>query len=109
MEDSEFKPRGGRRRRARGRPFRKGHSGNPAGRPVGSRNKAIIAAEALLEGQAEALSQQVIERALAGSDLALKLCLDHILAPRRERLVNFAMPPIRGAGDLAAAAGAITA
>jgi len=52
MSESELKPRRGRRGRARGRPFAKGQSGNSAGRPVGSRNKAIIAAEALLEGQA---------------------------------------------------------
>ena len=34
------------RRRARGRPFDKGRSGNPDGRPAGSRNKAPLAAGA---------------------------------------------------------------
>jgi hypothetical protein len=34
----------------RGRPFEKGRSGNPAGRRIGSCNKATIAAAALLEG-----------------------------------------------------------
>jgi len=96
-------------RRPRGRPFGKGHSGNPGGRQHGSRNKATIAALALLEGEAERLGRQAIERALAGSDVALKLCLDRIIAPLRDRIVEFAMPPIRDAGDLAAAAGAITA
>ena len=105
FNDSLVKPQ----RRPRGRPFDKGRSGNPAGRPAGSRNKATLAAEVLLDGQSGALTQMAVDRAFAGSDLALKLCLDRILAPRRERIVRFALPPITGAVDLAAALGAITA
>ena len=52
---------------------------------------------------------QAVERALEGSDLALKLCLDRILAPRRERTVNFALPPIESPADLSAALGAVAA
>lgn len=36
--------------------FRKGHSGNPLGRPRGTRNKATIAAEALFEREMDAVS-----------------------------------------------------
>ena len=92
-----------------GRPFVKGQSGNPAGRRPGSRNRATLIAEILLQGQSEALMQKAVERALEGSDLALKLCLDRILAPRRERTVQFALPPIESPADLAAALGAVTA
>jgi hypothetical protein len=66
-------------------------------------------AELLLEGQSEALARKAVERALEGSDLALKLCLDRILAPRRERTVRFALPPIDSPADLAAALGAVAA
>ncbi len=97
------------RRRPRGRPFAKGQSGNPAGRRPGSRNRATLAAEILLQGQSEALTQKAVERALAGSDFALKICLDRILAPRRERTVRFALPPIESSADLAAALGAVAA
>ena len=45
--------------------FRKGHSGNPAGRPPGTRNKAADSAELLLEGEAEALTRKAVELALA--------------------------------------------
>src|SRR5262249_39105368 len=71
-----------KQRRAGGRPFQKGQSGNLAGRPPGSRNEATLAAEILLEGEAEALTRQAIELALEGDRTALKLCLERIL-PRR--------------------------
>jgi hypothetical protein len=97
------------RRRPPGRPFAKGQSGNPAGRRRDHRNRATLAAEILLEGQSEALTRKAVERALEGSDVALKLCLDRILAPRRERTVHFALPPIESPADLAAALGAVAA
>ena len=93
-------------RDARGR-FEKGRSGNPAGRPCGARNKTTLAAEALFDSEAEALSRKAIELALGGSEGALRLCLDRIIAPRRERPIQLAVPPIRSASDIAAAMAAI--
>ena len=87
----------------RGRPFAKGQSGNPAGRAFGSRNKATMAAQKLLADEAEALT----EAALAGDPTAMRLCLERILP--RDRAVRFALPPIRSAGDIAEAMGAVTA
>ena len=92
----------------RGRPFQKGQSGNPAGRRRGSRNRASLAAEALLDGETEALTRKAVELARAGDPTALKLCLARMLAPRRERAVPFRLPPIRSAADLEAAMGAVT-
>jgi hypothetical protein len=84
-----------------GRPFQKGQSGNPQGRPPGARSRAARLAEALLAGEAEALIRKMIERALAGDPLALKLCADRLLAPLRERAVQIALPALREAGDIA--------
>ena len=97
------------RRAARGRPFEKGQSGNPGGRLPGSRNRATLAAEALLDGEADALTRRAVELAIEGDPTALKLCLERILAPRRERVVRFALPPIESAADIARAMGAVTA
>jgi hypothetical protein len=90
-------------KRARGRPFPKGQSGNPGGRPRGSSNRATRAAEMLLDGEATALTRKAVELALAGDQAALRLCLDRTVAPRRERAVELALPPIRSADDILAA------
>ena len=93
----------------RGRPFKKGQSGNPRGRPFGSRNKASLAAEALLDGEAGRLTRRAVELADGGDPTALRLCLERIVAPRRERAVRFSLPPIRSPADLATAMGAVAA
>jgi Family of unknown function (DUF5681) len=87
-------------RRGQGRPFQKGQSGNPAGRPRGSTNRATRAAELLLDGEATALTRKAVELALAGDPAALRLCLDRTVAPRRDRSVELALPPIRSTADI---------
>jgi Family of unknown function (DUF5681) len=97
-----------RPRGPRGRPFEKGRSGNPGGRRTGSRNKATLAAAALLEGEAAALTRKAVELALVGDPTAMRLCLERILPPCRERSVEFALPPIESAADIAGAMKAVT-
>ena len=46
--------------------------------------------------------------ALAGDSTALRLCLDRILPPRRERLVNFKLPRLKAPDDAAEAMAALT-
>jgi hypothetical protein len=81
--------------RSRGRPFEKGRSGNPAGRRRGSRNKATLAAAALLAGESEALTRKAVQMALAGDPTAMRLCMERVLPPCRERTVKFSLPPIK--------------
>lgn len=88
----------------RGRPFAKG---NP-GRPKGARHRVTLAAEALLDGEAEGLTRKAIELALADDVVALRLCLERILPPRRERMVAFSLPPVRSAAEMGAAMAAIS-
>ena len=62
--------------------FDKGHSGNPAGRPKGSLNGTTIAAQQILDSDAEKLTRKAVQLALEGNLMALRICLDRIL-PRR--------------------------
>ena len=89
--------------------FKPGQSGNPNGRPQGSRNAATLALESLLDGQAEALTQKAIDLALAGDLGALRICLDRILPPRKDRPVAFEIPPINTIEDAPKVMAAVTA
>src|SRR5919199_5444647 len=91
----------------RGRPFPKGVSGNPAGRPKGLRNRATLAAEALLDGEAEALTRKAIEMAKAGDCAAIRLCMERLVPPRKDRPVMFDLPRLETASDSVKAAAAI--
>ena len=77
-------------------------SGN-AGKPKGSRNKATVAIESLLEGQAEALTK----KALVGDSVALRLCMDRIAPPPKDAAVTFSMPIMSNVLDAAEAAGSV--
>ena len=105
MAENSLHPRA--KQRVRGRPFVKGQSGNPAGRPRGSKNHRTLAARELLDGEAGALTRKAIEMAMAGDAGAMRLCLERILAPRRDPEVRFDLPPIRDAGDIAGAMAAV--
>ena len=87
--------------------FKSGQSGNPSGRPKGALNKATLATQALLDGEAEALTRKVVELAKDGNPVALRLCLERLLPPRKDRPINFTLPKIEGAEDLPKALGAI--
>ena len=91
----------------RGRPFKPGQSGNPAGKPKGARNRSTVAAELLLEGEAQALTRKAIELGLAGDTAALRLCLERLLPPRKDRALSLDLPAIRSAEDAARAVGAV--
>src|SRR5262245_17738907 len=87
--------------------FKPGQSGNPDGRPKGARNRATVAAERLLDGEADALTRKAIELAKDGDTTALRLCIERILPTRKDRPIAFDMPRIETVADSVKAAAAI--
>ena len=87
--------------------FKPGQSGNPAGKPKGTRNATTLALETLLDGQASALTQKAINLAPAGDMAALRLCLDRILPPRKDSPMAFDLPEMKTVNDAVLAMGAL--
>ncbi len=87
--------------------YQPGQSGNPKGRPKGARNKTTLAVEALLDGEAEAITRKAIEKAKDGDMSAVRLCLDRLVPTVKDRPVTFEMPGIDSAQDAAVAVGAV--
>jgi hypothetical protein len=88
--------------------FQKGQSGNPAGRPRGSRNKATLRMQEMLEQEAGQLVDKAVKMALAGNIGALRLCLDRLVPMRRNELLLYEMPRLQKAADAVAAMARIT-
>ena len=78
-----------------------------SGRPKGSRNKATIAIEKLLQGQAEALTQTAVTKALEGDTVALRLCMERIAPAPKDQPVSFSLPKMNNAMDASKAAGSV--
>ena len=89
--------------------FQKGRSGNPAGRPFGSRNKATVLMQNLLEGEAEAIGRKAIEMAKGGDMAAIRMCMDRLAPARRGAAIACELPPVETSGGAVAAMAAIIA
>ena len=87
-------------------PFNKGTSGNPRGRPKGSRNLVTIRADELFEQmlfgddkKADAIIAKTISMAEEGDTACICLCLDRIAPPRKDRPVYFKLPDTKETKD----------
>src|SRR5262245_35207911 len=87
--------------------FRKGASGNPAGRPKGTGDRRT-ALRTLLEPHAPKLVGKLVERALEGDGLALRICMDRLIPTLKAREEPVKMPgaggTLREQGDAVLAA-----
>ena len=80
--------------------FKKGQSGNPAGRPKGSLNQTTLACQELLKGEAENITRKAIEKALSGDITSLRLCIERILPPRKDNLLSVNLPVVDNQRDM---------
>jgi hypothetical protein len=85
--------------KTRGRPFQPGNKFGK-GRPAGSRNKATLALEALIEGQGEDVVNTIIAAAKNGDLAAAKALLDRLVPTRKSAPLSASLSPISGARDL---------
>ena len=65
--------------------------------------------EALLDGEAAVITRKAIELAKEGDGIALRLCLERILPPRRSRPVTIKLPDVSSAQGVTAALAALVA
>ena len=86
----------------RGRPFPPGNKLG-RGRPRGSRNKATLALQDMLGQHAEALVKKCVVMAMQGDTTAMRLCIERLLAPRKQSPVKFKLPPVATIAELAQA------
>ena len=89
--------------------FQKGQSGNPNGRPLGSRNRSTLFAAQLSPCQADAILARIIGLANNGDPAAMRLCMDRISPRRRGHPVDFELPPLTTPADAKVAVAAISA
>jgi hypothetical protein len=83
--------------------FAPGCSGNPAGKRKGTRNRASLLAEALRDGEGEAVARVVIDKALAGDAAAARFCLTLLSPKPRGRAIALDLPEGSRPGDVVAA------
>uniref|UniRef100_I2Q571 DUF5681 domain-containing protein n=1 Tax=Desulfovibrio sp. U5L TaxID=596152 RepID=I2Q571_9BACT len=98
MAESSLKKE--RKQRGAGKRFEPGQSGNPAGKPKGCRSRAVMAAQALIDGKAEEVVEKALELALAGDGPVLRAILDRLCPPRKDSPVRVTLPAIESAADL---------
>jgi len=77
------------------------------GRPEGSRNKATIALLVMLEAGGSAVTKKVLEMAKAGDIAAVRLVLERLIPPARERRISIKFPRVESAADVTAALAAV--
>jgi hypothetical protein len=62
------------------------------GRVPGSRHRATIAAQTILDGEAEKITRKAVELAISGDPIAMRLCLERLVPPIKDRTLSFALP-----------------
>ena len=81
-------------KKPRGKPFAKGVSGNPAGRPQGSRNRSTALRDLISDDQSEAILNTMIKAAMEGNLTAARYLLDRVAPASHSQSIMIDLPPI---------------
>ena len=68
--------------------FRPGMSGNPNGRPKGSKNKATLLAMSILDEEAEKITRAIVQKAVNGDETAMRLCFERLVGKVKGRPID---------------------
>ena len=85
-----------------------GKSGNPAGRPKGSRHVALLALDAIGAKAGKDIMTAVVNAAKGGDMRAADILLRRLWPERKGRPVLIDLPRIVGTSDIVTALGAVT-
>jgi hypothetical protein len=89
--------------RGPGKRFQPGQSGNPAGRPTGARSKAMLALDALAEGEVSEVVRAMLAKAKEGDTSAAALLFARTWPARKGRPTPLPLPIVQSAADVTAA------
>ncbi len=95
------------KRKAPATAFKPGTSGNPRGKPAGTRSKSTQLLLTLMEGGAANIIKVVIDAAKGGDLMAAKIIIDRVIPTAKERPVNVALPDTTTPEGVSAAQSAI--
>lgn len=70
-------------------------------------NRVTMAIQEILDGEAEALTRKAVELAKAGNLVALRLCLERLSPPRKDRPVSIRLPAMKTTADIVKVSAAI--
>lgn len=76
--------------------FAKGVSGNPVGRPRGSKSEEM---RRLIESNSREIMESVINSARNGDMTAARFLLERVIAPKRSNPIQFNLPKVESAKD----------
>jgi hypothetical protein len=89
--------------------WRPGQSGNPNGRPVGSRSKTVAALDKIGDDAATDILRVLIAKAQEGDIGAIGLILSRVWPARKQNPLRLSMPAVTSPADLPAAMSALVA
>lgn len=75
--------------------FQKGQSGNPSGRPKGSKNRATLLAIAAMQGELGSIVKTIIEAAKKGDMTAARLVVDKLIPAAKDRPIGITLPDLK--------------